>query len=130
MFAKGSFICYFCNNYICSYSHAILLCSFIVYNDCPTAVSNLQSQYDKLIHLPVETLLPSLYASRVVDFNQKQEVGAMHTRAEKMGYILDLIIDSLKAGTAIKYSKFLEVMKNSEDSVPNEIVKSLGKLKH
>ena len=101
-----------------------------MYNDCSTAVTNLRSQYDELIHLPVETLLPSLYASRVVDFNQKQKVDAMHTRAEKMGYILDLIIDSLKAGTAIKYNKFLEVMKDSEDSVPNERVKSLGKLKH
>ena len=101
-----------------------------MYNDCSTAVTNLRSQYDELIHLPVETLLPSLYASGVVNSKQKQEVDAMHTRAEKMGYILDLIIDSLMAGAAIKYNKFLEVMKKSEDSVPNEIVKSLGKLKH
>ena len=102
-----------------------------MYNDCSTAVTNLQSQYDELIHLPVETLLPSLYARKVVDFNQKQKVDAMHTSsdAEKMGYILDLIIKSLMAGVAIKYNTFLEVMKNSEDSVLNEIVKSLGKLK-
>ena len=43
-----------------------------------------------------------------------------------MEYILDLIIDSLKAGVAIKYNSFLEVLTESKDLVANEAVKSLG----
>ena len=75
------------------------------------------------------TLLPSLYASEVVNTNQKETVDAISLDTAKMAFILDVIIESLRAGVAIKYNKFLEVMKNSEDSVPKEIAKTLGKLK-
>ena len=75
------------------------------------------------------TLLPSLYASEVVNTNQKEIVDAISLDTAKMAFILDVIIESLRAGVAIKYNKFLEVMKNSEDSVPKEKAKTLGKLK-
>ena len=103
------------------------LCSSIA-DDCSTACAKLRKQYDKLIHLPVKALLPSLYAKEVIDSDQKKTVEATLLDTEKMGYILDLVIDSLKAGVAIKYNSFLKVMKDSKDSVANEAVKSLGRL--
>ena len=81
-----------------------------------------------MVHLPVKTLLPSLYAKEVIDFDQKQAVEAKLVDTEKMSYILDIIIHSLKAGVAIKYNSFLKVMKDSKDSVANETVKRLGRL--
>ena len=104
------------------------LCSSVADNDCSTACAKLRKQYDKLIHLPVKALLPSLFAEEVIDFDQKITVEAILLDTEKMGYILDLIIRSLKAGVAIKYNSFLKVIKDSKDSVAKEAVKSLGRL--
>lgn len=78
--------------------------------------------------MPVEHLLPSLYARGVVDSNQKMIAEAKLLNTEKMSYVLDLIIDSLKAGVAIKYNNFFEVMRDSEDPVVNKSVKALGKI--
>ena len=96
--------------------------------DCSTACAKLRKEYDKLIHVPVEHLLPSLYARGVVDSNQKMIAEAKLLNTEKMSYVLDLIIDSLKAGVAIKYNNFFEVMRDSEDPVVNKSVKALGKI--
>ena len=101
----------------------MLLCSSV---ECSTAHTKLRKLYDKLIHLPVKDLLPSLYARDVVNSDQKKIAEANVLDADKMGYILDLIIDSLKVGVPIKYNNFLEVMKKSKDSVANESVKNLG----
>jgi len=76
----------------------------------------------------VKALLPSLYAREVVDSDQKKTAEAKLLDKEKLAYVLDLIIDSLKAGVAIKYDNFLKVVKESKDLVANESVKNLGKL--
>ena len=76
----------------------------------------------------VKTLLPSLYAKEVIDFDQKQAIEAKVVDTEKMGYILDLIIRSLKADVPVKYNSFLKVLKDSKDSVANKAVKNLGRL--
>ena len=90
-----------------------------------TACDKLQENYDKLICLPVTDLLPSLFAKEVVNFYQKQRADVKCLHTERMGYILDLIIDSLKAGVAIKYNNFLEVLKESKDLTASKLVKSL-----
>ena len=79
--------------------------------------------------MPVKALLPSLYAREVIDYDQKTIAEAKLLVMEKMGYILDLVINSLKANVAIKYNSFLEVLKDSKDSVAKESVKTLGKLR-
>ena len=78
------------------------------------------------MHLPVGVLLPSLYAKEVIDTNQKKTIEAERLDTKKMEYILDLIIDSLNAGVAIKYNSFLEAINETEDPVANEAIKNLG----
>ena len=73
-------------------------------------------------------LVPSLYAEEVINFDQKKAIEATLLDTDKMGYILDLVIKSLKAGVASKYNSFLKVMKDSKDLVVNVAVKSLGRL--
>ena len=90
--------------------------------------AKLQREYDKLIHVPVSTLLPRLYARGVVDSDQKETAEAKLLSTEKMSYVLDLIIDSLKAGVPIKYNNFFQIMKDTEDPVANESIKNLGKI--
>jgi len=105
----------------------MLYCFHVVHSECSAACAKLQEQYDKLIHLPVDALLPSLYASGVVTFHQKQSIEAKSLDREKMRCVLDLIINSLKANVAIKYNNFLKAMKDSKDLDANELVKKLGK---
>ena len=97
-------------------------------NYCATACATLRKEYDKLINLPVKTLLPSLYANEVINSDQKKIVKATLLNKDKMGYILDLITDSLNACVPIKYNSFLKVIKNSKDSVAIEAIKNLGRL--
>ena len=73
-------------------------------------------------------LLPSLYARGVVDSDQKKTADAKLLDTEKMSYVLDLIIDSLKAGVPVKYNNFFEILKDSKDPVANKSVKNLGKI--
>lgn len=99
-------------------------------NECSTACEGLQKQYVNLTRLPVKTLLPSLFEGEVIDFDQKKIAEAKSVDTEKMSYILDLVINSLKAGVAIRYNNFLKVMKESRDADANELLKQLGKIMH
>ena len=90
--------------------------------------AKLQKEYDKLIRVPVEHLLPSLFAKEVVNFNQKKIAEAKLLDTEKMSYILDFIIDSLRAGVSVKYNNFFEVMRDSEDAAVKESIKTFGKI--
>jgi len=99
----------------------------VVYSECSAACAKLQELYDKLIHLPADALLPSLFASGVVTFDQKQSIDAESLNIDKMRCVLDSIINSLKADVAIKYNNFLKAMKDSKDLDANELVKKLCK---
>ena len=99
-----------------------------VRSECSTVCAKLRREYDKLIHVPVSALLPSLYAKGVVDSDQKKTAEAKLLNTEKMSYVLDLIIDSLKAGVPIKYNNFFQIMKDTKDPVANESIKNLGKI--
>ena len=95
---------------------------------CNDACKKLQKQYVKLTRLPVNTLLPSLFEGEVINFDQKKIAEAKPPDTEKMIYILDLVINSLNIGVAIRYNNFLKVMMESEDTDANELVKHLGKI--
>ena len=105
--------------------------SYIVdYSDCSTARATIQEQYDKLIWLPVDILLPSLYAYNVVTFDQKEQIEELPQRKKRMDFILSLIIRSLDLEIANLYNGFLKVLKESEDVLTRELATKLGKLMH
>ena len=95
---------------------------------CSTACATIQEQYDKLIGLPVDNLLPSLFANKVVTFDQKVDIEKLPQEKEKMKFILDLIISSLEKKIPVLYNGFFNVMKESDDPVVRELTKKLGKL--
>ena len=88
----------------------------------------IQEQYDKLIHLPIDTLLPSLYAYNVVTFDQKEEIEEKPGKKKRMEALLGLIIRSLDNGVADLHNGFLKVLLESEDLLTKEFAKKLGKL--
>ena len=100
------------------------------HSDCSTARATVQEQYDKLIRLPVDNLLPSLYAYNVVTFDQKEEIEELPQKKKRMDFILSLIIRSLDSGIADLYNGFLKVLKESKDVSTIELAKKLGKLMH
>ena len=107
------------------------LCFYNVdYSDCSTALATIQKQNVKLLHLPVNTLLPSFYAYNVVTFDQKEHIEELLHRKDRMSFIVDLIIRSLECGVADLYNRFLKVLKESEDLPTKELAKKLGKLLH
>ena len=76
----------------------------------------------------MKALLPSLYARDVVTYDEKKTAESKVLDTERMSYVLDLVIASLKADVPIKYNNFLKVVKERKDLVGNESVKNLGKL--
>ena len=99
------------------------------HSDCSTARATIQEQYDKLIQLPVDNLLPSLYAYNVVTFDQKEEIEELPQKKRRIN-LIDLIIRSLDIGIADLYNGFLKVLKESEDVSTRELAKMLGELIH
>ena len=98
------------------------------YSDISTARATIQEQYDKLICLPVDSLLPSLYAYNVITFDQKEEIEELPQMKRRMEFVLDLIIRSLAGGVADLYNKFFKVLKESKDLPTRKLAKKLGKL--
>ena len=101
------------------------------YSDCTcsTARATIQEQYDKLIRLPVDSLLPTLYANGVITFDQKIEIEDIPQKIKKTQFILNLIISSLINGRPTLYNRFLKVMEESENVDISQFAKNLGKLK-
>ena len=95
---------------------------------CSTACATIQEQYDKLIGLPVDNLLPSLFANNVVTFDQKEYIEELLHKKERIKFILNLMISSLERDIPALYNGFLKVMKESDDVVVLELTKKLGKL--
>ena len=118
-----------CVSYLfgCNLHNTIMFIN-VVSNEYSTACKSLQKHYVNLTRLPVKTLLPSLFEGEVIDFDQKKIAEAKSLDTEKMSYILDLVINSLKADVAIRYNNFLKVMKESRDADANELVTHLGKI--
>ena len=100
------------------------------YSDCSTARATVQEQYDKLILLPVDTLLPSLFTNSVVTFEKKEEIEEILEKKKRMGAVLSLIIRSLDNDVPVLYNGFLKVLKESEDLLTRELAKKLGELIH
>ena len=98
------------------------------YSDISTACATIQEQYDKLICLPVDSLLPSLYAYNIITFDQKEEIKELPQKKRRMEFVLDLIIRSLASGVADLYNKFFKVLTDSKDLPTRELAKKLGKL--
>ena len=87
--------------------------------DPKTAKRVLIKRYDSFVHLPIDTMLDSLFANEVVTFEQKQIIECEQKQAMKgMRWFLDnVIIASLEQGMIRKYNGLVRVMENHDDSV-------------
>ena len=97
------------------------------YGDCFTALDKIREQYDVLANSPVNKLLPSLYAKRVITLDDKKIMEAKPLEKDRMNYLLDdVLIRSLNIGYGSKYNGFLKVLEESDDDVLDDLTRTLG----
>ena len=97
------------------------------YGDCFTALDKIREQYDVLANSPVNKLLPSLYAKRVITLDDKKVMEAKPLEKDRMMYLLDdVLIRSLNIGYGSKYNGFLKVLEESDDDVLDDLTRTLG----
>ena len=74
----------------------------------------------------VNKLLDHLFANSVITLDDKREMESKPLEKNRMRYLLDEVLFSLRTGSGLKYNKFLEVLQDSDDYIFTELAKSLG----
>ena len=78
---------------------------------------------------PVNNLIPSLYANRVITDDDKKIMEIKPLEKDRVMYLLDeVLMRSLKSDYGKKYNGFLEVLQESDDPLAKELTKKLGEL--
>jgi len=93
---------------------------------CSTAYKKIQEQYAVLANCPVNKLLDCLFANGVITLDDKREMESKPLEKNRMKYLLDDVLISLKTDNGLKYNKFLEVLQGSDDCTIRELARKLG----
>ena len=93
---------------------------------CSTAYKKIQEQYAVLANCPVNKLLDCLFANGVITLDDKREMESKPLEKNRMKYLLDDVLISLKTDNGLKYNKFLEVLQGSDDCAIRELTRKLG----
>ena len=83
--------------------------------------------YDKILHLPIDSILSKLYVKGVITLREKETIETLPLKSNKMEYFLiSIIIPSLTNNVIVKFERFLEVIEESGDPILINMVKNLG----
>ena len=83
--------------------------------------------YHELTNLPIDSMLSKLLAKKVILEKEKEIIGSIPIKSDKMEYFLDNIINpSLANNVAEKFEGFLEVMEESGDLILIDMAKRVG----
>jgi len=97
-----------------------------VYGSCQMALAKVAQQYDQLVYLPVNNLLPKLISNKVITLDEKKTIDIKVLEKDKMMYILDhVIVPSLQLNFGNKYNSFVTSLKESKETVA--VAERLGK---
>ena len=95
--------------------------------DCTKIVEKIKHIYDKLMRLPIKSMLPQLFGSRVITEGQKKRIEAKELESDGMQYFLDeVLILSLELDMTEIYNKFIKILEDSEDLIQNAMAKKIG----
>jgi len=93
---------------------------------CCAAAENLRQKYAELSDLPHNAMESCLYAKKVITREEKKCIKTL-VGCDKMEFLLDVVIRSLKHDHSHKFKGFLEAMEESEDILLRRTAKNLGK---
>ena len=83
--------------------------------------------YHEITNLPIDSMLGKLLAKKVILEKEKEIIGTIPIKSDKMEYFLDNIINpSLANNVAEKFEGFLEVMEESGDPILIDMAKRVG----
>ena len=95
--------------------------------DCSTAKNNVIRMYHELTNLPMDSMLGKLLAKKVILEKEKEIIGSIPIKSDKMEYFIDNIINpSLANNVSEKFEGFLEVMEESGDPILIDMAKRVG----
>ena len=92
---------------------------------CCTVADNLREKYAELSNLPYTAMEGRLYAKKVITHEEKICIKTL-VGNEKMEFLLDVVIRSLKHNHCHKFRGFLEAMEGSDDVLLIQTAKDLG----
>ena len=94
---------------------------------CSNAMKIIKENYFELLHLPIDSMLPWLFAYNVITVRERQKIETLPTSNQKMEYLLDdIIMLSLQVNVTEKFEIFLEVMEESDDLLLTDMAKKLS----
>ena len=95
--------------------------------DCANAKAKVMSNYESLMKIRADAILPGLFAKGVITSEDKQIIDAKTLNREKMRYLIDnIIIQSLDIGIITTYKEFLNVLERNDDRIINTVAQRLG----
>lgn len=111
--------------------YSLLILVFIIFidicADCANAKAKIMSNYESLMKIRADAILPGLFAKGVITSENKQIIDAKILDWEKMRYLIDnIIIQSLDVGIITTYKEFLNVLERNDDRIINTIAQRLG----
>ena len=94
---------------------------------CSEAIENITKHYPKLtVGFPTDCLVPQLYAKKVINDEQKEEIQKKTMKKDKVSILFDDVIKpELVVGVSTKYDNLIEVMKSSDDSTAKHLANLL-----
>ena len=97
--------------------------------DCGKTALKLIGVYDKLIKLPIKSMLPQLYCNKVITEGQKKKIEVKELESDGMQCFLDeVLILSLKLDMSEIYNKFIKILEDSDDLIQRGMAKKIGEV--
>ncbi|XP_065906452.1 uncharacterized protein [Dysidea avara] len=95
--------------------------------DCAKTAQKLIGVYDKLIKLPIKSMLPQLYCNKVITEGQKKKIEVKELESDGMQCFLDeVLILSLELDMTEIYNKFIKILEDSDDLIQRGMAKKIG----
>ncbi|XP_065906448.1 uncharacterized protein [Dysidea avara] len=95
--------------------------------DCAKTAQKLIGAYNKLIKLPIKSMLPQLYCNKVITEGQKKKIEVKELESDGMQCFLDeVLILSLELDMTEIYNKFIKILEDSDDLIQRGMAKKIG----
>jgi len=94
---------------------------------CSKAHENIKKHFKALTtSFPMDNLLADLYAEYVINDEEKEVIGHLQLRKEKVNFLFDkVIIPDLKNDGSTKFDSLIKVMKASDDRTAKHLANKL-----
>jgi len=99
----------------------------VVTFDCCAANEKIRENYEGLSNLKINPILGALYSKKVITLEEKKIIQAKQLENDRMMCFLDdILIPSLENKMMEKYSRFVQLLQDSDDSAMSSMAERIG----